>query len=65
MALYRHTRQIVAWSLGARSLQGARDLRATLPKDYQGCHTRNDKWEAYAVVFPADTRLCLWQARGL
>ena len=35
VALCRRTRQIVAWSLGDRSEQGAADLRASLPKAYQ------------------------------
>ena len=59
VALGRRTRQIVAWTLGDRSQQGACDLRATLPKDYRHCHTRSDLWEAYAAAFPADThRAC-------
>ena len=54
-ALCRRTRQIVAWTLGDRSLQSACDLRATLPKDYEHCDTRSDYWEAYATAFPSDT----------
>ena len=51
--------RIVAWTLGDRSQQGACDLQATLPRDYQHCHTRSDYWEAYAVAFPACThRAC-------
>ena len=55
VALCRRTRQIVAWTLGDRSQQGAGDLRATLPKAYQHCHTRSGSWEAYAAAFPAAT----------
>ena len=35
VALCRRTRQIVAWSLGDRSEQGAADLRASLPPGYR------------------------------
>ena len=59
VALCRRTRQIVAWTLGDRSLQGACDLRAALPSDYRHCHTRSDYWEAYRGAFPAQThRAC-------
>ena len=59
VALCRRTRQIVAWNLGDRSLQGAGDLQATLPADYQHCHTRSDLWEAYQGTFPVEThRAC-------
>ena len=43
VALCRRTRQIVAWTLGDRSLQSACDLRASLPKDYRGRATRSDR----------------------
>ena len=33
VVLCRRTRQIVAWTLGDRSLQSADDLRAALPED--------------------------------
>ena len=39
VALCRRTRQIVAWSLGDRSEQGAADLRASLPPGYRRCAT--------------------------
>ena len=42
VALCRRTRQIVAWTLGDRSLQSACDLRADLPKGYRRCATRSD-----------------------
>ena len=46
VALCRRTRQIVAWTLGDRSLQSAADLRASLPKGSRGRATRSDFWEA-------------------
>ncbi len=55
VALCRRTRQIVAWTLGDRSLQGACDLRAGLPPGYCRCATRSDYWDAYATAFPART----------
>ena len=64
VALCRRTRQIVAWTLGDRSLQSACDLRASLPKDYRGRATRSDEWEAYRAAFPARTHRCCAKAEG-
>ena len=64
VALCRRTRQIVAWTLGDRSLQGAADLRAALPKDYRGRTTRSDYWDAYAAVFPERTHRSCGKAEG-
>ena len=64
VALCRRTRQIVAWTLGDRSQQGACDLRASLPEDYRHGHTRSDYWEAYAAAFPADTHRCCGKQAG-
>ncbi len=58
VALCRRTRQIVAWTLGDRSLQSACDLRAALPKGDRGRATRSDYWEAYATAFPERTHRC-------
>ena len=59
VALCRRTRQIVAWTLGDRSLQSACGLRAALPKDYRRSATRSDYWEAYRAAFPTRThRAC-------
>ena len=55
VALCRSTRQIVGWSLGGRSEQGAADLCASLPKAYRRCATRSDLWRAYQAAFPART----------
>lgn len=55
VALCRRTRQIVAWTLGDRSLQSACELRADLPPGYRRCATRSDYWDAYATAFPART----------
>ena len=64
VALCRRTRQIVAWTLGDRSQQGAGDLRASLPEEYRHCRTRSDYWEAYAAAFPADTHRCCGKQEG-
>ena len=58
VALCRRTRQVVAWSLGDRSEQGAADLRAALPPGYRRCATRSDLWRAYQAAFPARTHRC-------
>ena len=64
VALCRRTRQIVAWTLGDRSLQSACDLRAALPKGYRSRATRSDLWNAYAAAFPARTHRCCGKAEG-
>ena len=64
VALCRRTRQIVTWSLGDRSEQGACDLYAALPKDYRRCATRSDLWRAYRAAFPARTHRCCAKREG-
>ena len=64
VALCRRTRQIVAWSLGDRSEQGAADLRAALPRAYRRCATRSDLWQAYRAAFPARTHRCCAKHEG-
>ena len=59
VAQCRRTRQIVAWTLGDRSLQSACALRAALPKGYRNRRTRSDYRDAYAAAFPSKThRAC-------
>ena len=64
VALCRRTRQIVAWSLGERSEQGAADLRAALPPGYRRCATRSDLWRAYQAAFPARTHRSCGKKEG-
>ena len=64
VAICRRTRQIVAWTLGDRSLQSACDLRASLPEGYRRCATRSDLWEAYAAAFSARTHRACGKEQG-
>ena len=64
VALCRRTRQIVAWTLGDRSLQSACDLRADLPPGYRRCATRSDFWDAYAAAFPKRNHRCCGKEQG-
>ena len=64
VALCRRTRQIVGWTLGDRSLQGANDLRVSLAPGYRRCITRSDYWDAYAAAFPPDTHRCGGKEEG-
>ena len=52
-ALCRRTRQIVAYTVGDRSQEGALSLREHLPDDYRRRATRSDLWLAYEKTFPA------------
>ena len=59
VALCRRTRQIVAYTIGDRSQEGARSLREHVPEAYRRRATRSDYWLAYAAAFPARThRFC-------
>ena len=59
IALCRRTRQIVAYTIGDRSQEGARSLREHVPPDYRRRATRSDWWLAYEGAFPARThRFC-------
>ena len=59
LALCRRTRQIVAYTIGDRSQEGALSLREHVPDDYRRRATRSDYWLAYEAAFPARThRFC-------
>ena len=59
VALCRRTRQIVAYTIGDRSQEGARSLREHVPEDYRHRATRSDYWLAYQAAFPQRThRFC-------
>ena len=64
VALCRRTRQIVGWTLGDRSEEGAADLRAALPPGWRCCATRSDLWRAYQAAFPARTHRCCAKKDG-
>ena len=59
VALCRRTRQIVAYTIGDRSQEGAMSLREHVPLDYRCRATRSDFWLAYEAAFPQHTqRFC-------
>ena len=59
VALCRRTRQIVAYTIGDRSQEGALSLREHVPEDYRRRATRSDYWLAYEAAFPQRThRFC-------
>ena len=59
IALCRRTRQVVAYSIGDRSQDGAQSLREHVPLDYRRRATRSDLWLAYEAAFPQRThRFC-------
>ena len=59
LALCRRTRQIVAYTIGDRSQEGAVSLREQVPAGYRRCATRSDFWLAYERAFPQRThRFC-------
>ena len=64
VALCRRTRQIVAWTLGDRSAQGAADLRTSLPPRHRRGATRSDLWRAHRAAFPARTHRCCAKKDG-
>ena len=59
IALCRRTRQVVAYTVGDRSQEGALSLREHVPEDYRRRATRSDFWLAYEKAFPQRThRFC-------
>ena len=59
LALCRRTRQIVAYTIGDRSQEGAMSLREHVPLDCRRRATRSDYWPAYESAFPQRThRFC-------
>jgi IS1 family transposase len=62
--LCRRTRQIVAFVLGDRSETTCRKLREQIPQTYRACQSYSDFWEAYQLVFPAETHECIGKSSG-
>ena len=64
VALCRRTRQIVGWTLGDRSLQGACDLRASLAPDYRRCATPQRLLGCLRGGVPGQNPPLLWKRGG-
>ena len=60
----RRTRQIVAFVIGDRSEVTCRKLWEQIPATYKGCQSFSDFWEAYSLVFPAETHQCVGKGSG-
>ncbi len=60
----RRTRQIVAYVIGDRSETTCRKLWEHIPLAYRSCRSYSDFWEAYALVFPAETHACVGKSSG-
>jgi len=58
-AMCRRTRQIIAYAIGDRSQKTCQLLWERIPTRYKGCQSFSDLWEAYQIVFPADTHRCV------
>jgi len=57
IALCRRTRQVVAYYIGDRSAESAKQLWERIPTQYRGCRTFSDYWDAYNKVFPNNTAM--------
>ena len=64
VALCRRTRQVVAYTIGDRSQEGALSLREHVPEGYRRRATRSDYWLAYEGAFPARTHRFCAKAEG-
>ena len=51
IALWRRTRQVVAYFIGDRSEESCWRLWHWIPSDYRHCRTFRDFWETYQTVF--------------
>ena len=60
----RRTRQIIAYAIGDRSAATCRKLWEQIPAAYRGCQSFSDFWEAYQIVFPAETHECVGKGSG-
>lgn len=60
----RRTRQIVAYVIGDRSEETCQKLWDQIPGMYKRCHSYSDFWEAYQLVFPAETHECVGKGSG-
>lgn len=57
-------RHIVACVLGDHSEPSCRKLWEQIPPAYRGCQSYSDFWEAYPLVFPAETYACVGKGSG-
>lgn len=64
IALCRRTRQVIAFVIGDRSQATCRRLWQRIPVAYRHCHSYSDFWEAYALVFPAETHRSVGKQEG-
>ena len=55
---------IVAFVLGDRSEATCRKLWEQIPQVYRSCQSYSDFWEAYQLVFPAETHECVGKESG-
>jgi IS1 family transposase len=60
----RRTRQIIAFAIGDRDEATCRTLWEQIPATYKGCQSYSDFWEAYQLVFPAETHECVAKGSG-
>ena len=60
----RRTRQIVAFVIGDRSEATCRKLWEQIPPTYKVCQSYSDFWDAYQLVFPAETHECVGKGSG-
>jgi len=60
----RRTRQIIAFVIGDRSETTCRKLWEQIPPAYRACQSYSDFWEAYQLVFLAETHECVGKGSG-
>lgn len=61
MALYRKTRQVIAYGIGDRSEKTCRILWASIPEAYRSGQCFTDFWAAYQSVIPEEQHTLLHQ----
>ncbi len=64
LALWRQTRQVVAYVVGDRSAKTCRRLWAAIPAGYRLAQCYTDFWEAYAKVLPAAQHTAVGKESG-
>ncbi len=64
IALWRKTRQVVAYEVGDRNNKTCRRLWEAIPHAYRGGHCYTDFWSAYQAVIPEEQHTAVGKETG-
>jgi insertion element IS1 protein InsB len=64
IALCRHTRQVVAYAVGDRSIKTCQQLWENIPDSYRARHCFTDFWATYPAVIPREQHIAVGKEAG-